>query len=101
MQESSRTAGVDHEPRGDADRPIVSMSFENGAVPFMTEALEASRVHVDDAFGLRLLDQRVVEIRPVPMRVRNAVVRARGDQELTGVIPILAERLTEPMKKET
>jgi hypothetical protein len=41
------------------------------------------RVGVLDAHRRGFTDEEVIEIRPVPMRVRDGVVRAGGDQEFT------------------
>ena len=82
MQEPARSAGVDHEPRRDPDGPAVPLAFEDRAVSLVAKAFEPCHVQVDRAFGLRLLRERLIEVRPVPMRVGDVVVRARRHQQL-------------------
>ena len=73
-------------PRRDPDRPAVALPSSTMPVAVVPDALEPCLVQIDRAFRLGLAHERVVEVRPVPMRIGDLVVRARGDQQLPRVL---------------
>ena len=70
-------------------------------VPSVPDAIEAGRVQVDRAFRLGVADERVIEVRPVPMGVADLVVGAGGDQQLARMIAIVGERFAGMMEQRT
>ena len=82
VQESARSAGVDHERRRDADGSAIPGPFEHRAGAIVTDALEARLVEIDGPFGFGFVRERLIEVRPVPVRVADLVARAGRDQEL-------------------
>ncbi len=92
VQEAARAGRIHHEPRGDADRSAVAISFECRAIAFLANTLEACPVEIYRPFGLGLTDERVIEVGPVPMRIRNVVVGTRRNQELPLMIVVVRKR---------
>ena len=91
MEKPARPAGVDDEPRRDAEPSAVACPLEHDAGVFLPDALHLRRVQVDRAVGLGVAHERVIEVRPVPVRVADVVVRARGDEQLARMIAIVGE----------
>ena len=102
MQESARPAGVDDEARVDARARWPSRAaLEHDAASLPRGRVRARVVvEIDRAVRLGLADERVIEVRPVPMRVADLVVRARGDQQLPRVLAIVGEALAGLVEEE-
>ena len=87
--------------RGDAHGAAVALAFERSCTsPSWRSAVEPRLVEVDGARGLGLLRERVIEVRPVPVRVGDLVVRARRDQQLPLAFGVVGERLARAMEEE-
>ena len=67
---------------------------------FVPDAIQPRLVQVDRALRFGLADERVIEVRPVPMRVADLVVRARGDQQLARMVAIVRESFAGTMEQE-
>jgi hypothetical protein len=64
------------------------------------DAVDLRRVQEARTGGYRFLCQRLVEIRPIPMRVGDLVVRTCRDEQLALVPLAVYERLVETMEEE-
>ena len=100
MEESARAGRVDHESRRDADRSALALAFEHRRTTFVAQPLEPRHVEVLGARRPRLHHERLVELRPVPVRIRDLVVRARRDHQLPLARVIVRDRRTRLMKEE-
>ena len=100
VQESARPAGVNHEPRRDADGSAIPRPLENRPGALVTDALEARLVEIDGSFGFGFARERLIEVRPVPMRVGDLVPRAGCHEELASVLAVVGKRLTRTMEEE-
>ena len=69
-------------------------------MPRLADRVEPRLVQVSRPRCLRLLDEREIEIGPIPMRVGDVVVGTGGDQQLPGVIRVVRESLVESMEEE-
>jgi hypothetical protein len=78
----------------------VSRSSEDRARTALVAHVERGFVEIVDAPGLCLANQRVIEIRPVPVRIADVVERTRRDQQLAIVLLVVDERLTGLMEEE-
>jgi hypothetical protein len=57
-------------------------------------------IEIDCTRILRVIDERQIEVRPVPVGIGDVIVRTGGDQELPGMTVIVCERLAEAMKEK-
>ena len=72
--------------------------LDHRTISLVAQPLEARVVEIDGAFGFRLARERVVEIGPVPMRVRDLISWAGRHQELAAVLMVVGKRLTRAME---
>ncbi len=100
MQKSPRAAGVDDETCADADGPAFALAIQNRVVAVVRQALEPRHVEVFRTGALRLLGQRLIELRPVPVRVGDRIVRAGGNEQLPLVIVGVGELLSRLVKEK-
>src|SRR5689334_25352543 len=100
MQEAPRPTRVDDEFRLDSNRPSFSLPFDDRPGALLPQPIQARHVQIDRAFGLRLLHEGPIEIRAEPMGVRDAVVRARRDHELSIVLRAVVEDSATFMEEE-
>ena len=91
MEKPARPAGVDDEARRDPESAAVAGALEHDAGVFLADAVHLRLVQVHRAVRLGVADERVIEVRPVPMRVADLVVRARGDEQLARMVAIVGE----------
>ena len=59
--------------------------------------LERDPIHVVERRLLRFLQKKMIELGPVPVRVGDLVVRARGDEKL--VLPVRGVRERPPLRR--
>ena len=100
VHEPARTAGVDDEAGGDAERVTVARPCEHRARPGLVEGIERGVVEIHDALRLRLTNQRVIEIRAIPVRIADFVERACGDHQLPIVLFGVGEGVAGLMEEE-
>jgi hypothetical protein len=100
VQESAWARRVDDEPCRNPDRTPVTYPFECCPVALTTHGVEKRRVQIDGAFCLGLSHQRMIEVGAIPVRIRNLVVRARRDQQLSSMPVVVFESPIEIMKEE-
>ena len=81
MQKASRPGRVKQEGCAQCERLLVADSFEGPTIRLPEWPLKAKFVDVFDAKRLGLTYQPSVDIRAIPMRVCNSVVRTGGDEE--------------------
>lgn len=91
LQEPARTARVHQEPRGGAESCPHSIralpeSLQTHAGGACLARREGGSVHVLRAQTGRLVDEKGVEVRPVPVRVGHLVARTGGHQQLVGPV---------------
>jgi len=100
LQESSRSRCVDHEPCGELQRVTGSVSVEANVVTLHGHVFERHLVEIDGAVLLGLFDEEVIDIRPIPVRIGDLVVRTRGHQQLTVVSGAVLKRPIELVMEE-
>ncbi len=100
MQESARSRRVDQESCGELKRVVVLTSVEANAITFDGHLFERHLVEVHGSVALRLSDEKVIDIGPVPMRVSDVVVRTRGHEQLPIVCVGILERAIEFVMEE-
>src|SRR5829696_2994502 len=91
MQASARAAGIDDEARLQAKGIFAAVSFEHGVPAIRTQTRHVDFVAIIHASRNRLLYQEMIEVRTIPVGVRDRVVRAGGNQQLTFVLVRVAE----------
>src|SRR5262249_20199585 len=89
---AARTARVDDEARLGAERRALADPREDARLAVTLEGFDEHPVLVLDARRLRLADEEEVEIRAVPVRVGDVVVRARLGEQLVGAVARAGER---------
>ncbi len=99
-EEAARATRIDHEARRDVYGESMARAVERHPAPVVADPFEAHVIQVDRARRLRVLDQRKVEIRPVPMRIGHLVVGARRDEQLARVVSAVGESLSQTMEEE-
>ncbi len=83
MQKAAGPARVDDERRRHAHgRAIAPRAFEDGDIAFVTDVIQPRLVEIHRAGRFRLARQHLVERRPIPVRVGDFVMRARGHEQL-------------------
>jgi hypothetical protein len=92
VQESSWSARIDHEPGSDSNRPAFPLTVDDRGITLVAYPREPRHVEIGRTFSLRLVRQRLIELRAVPVRVGNGVVRARRDHQLTVALVVVGEQ---------
>ena len=91
---------VHDELRRDSDRTALSRPLERRPATLASDAADLRRVQEDRAGGGGVMCQRLVEIRPIPVRVCDLVVGTCRDEQLALVPLVVFERLVETMEEE-
>src|ERR1035438_2329639 len=86
MEESARARRVHNKLRRKTYRLTLPLPFELHATVTLSYSGKLSFVPILHACLLRFTDQQVVEVRPIPVRVRYLIMRARGHQKLIAAI---------------
>src|SRR6185503_18148556 len=97
MQKTARPAGIDDESGANRNSFSSSLSFELRALAVERNGFEFRLVEIFHAERLRFANQEMVEVRAVPMRVRDFIARTGGDEQLVAPLRIAAERLSKLM----
>src|SRR5262249_17079616 len=100
VEKTAGTRGVDDEPRTDPEPAAVADAVERGAAVLEADVFDRRPVEVLDSLALGLPHEKLVEVRPVPMRIGDFVARARGDEELIRAVLARGESLAEPVAIE-
>ena len=99
MQEAAGSAGVDHETRADLDAAPVAITVENRPLSLVPCALEARLVQISGACDLGFVNQSLIEVRAIPVRIGDRVMGTGGDEQLPVVI-VAVGKLTPRLMKE-
>lgn len=100
VHEPARTAGVDNEVGGDVERVTVARPGEHRSRPGLVEGIERGVVEIHHTFRLRLTNQRMIEIRPIPVRVADFVERAGRHHQLPIVLVGVGEYVAGLMEEK-
>src|SRR5690606_6319393 len=97
LEKTPRAACIDQESRPRREGSAIAPASHGGVGRVQVGLLEADVVEVIDAGGLRFLKQEIVEVAPVPVSVRNRVMRAGRDKEFVVAVcarsPCLVQRV--------
>ena len=97
---AARSGRVHDELRRDSDRTALARPLERRPAALASDAADLRRVQEDRAGGGGVMCQRLVEIRPIPVRVCDLVVGTCRDEQLALVPLVVFERLVETMEEE-
>src|SRR5436190_9515508 len=92
MQKTARPAGIDDESGANRNSFCSTLSFELHALAVERNSFEFRLVEIFHAERLRFANQEMVEVRAVPMRIRDFIARAGGDEQLIAPLRIVEER---------
>ena len=92
MQKTARPAGIHEESSDNRNTFSPTVTIELHAVAVEGDGFEIRLVEVFHAERLRFANEEVIEIRAIPMRVRDLIARAGGDQQLVAPLRIVEER---------
>src|SRR5262249_13948630 len=82
MEKSARTAGINYELRPKLNAAALPFASDEPRVLGTIQRIEAAFVEVFHVESLGFLHKKQIKVRPVPMRVRNLIVRTGGDEQL-------------------
>ena len=91
MKKSARSGRVNYKPCAKCHSLPVPLPFQSHFASAICEPAQRNLIHVFDAQLLSFLDQKAVEVSPVPMRVSNLIARAGRNQQL--ILRVLIRRL--------
>jgi hypothetical protein len=97
MQEPSWACGVNNKPCVKLYRGAIPLSFKLHPYAVIREPMKLELIDILDAKFLSLTNQEMVEISPIPMRIRNLVTRASGHEQLVTAFRIGRSRGAEHM----
>ena len=86
MQETPRTGGINEEFGGHTYLFAMPRAFQSYLVVRFSEAGQICLVEIIHPQPLRFADEELIEIGAIPVRVRDLIVRACGDQKLIAAI---------------
>src|SRR6266699_3356712 len=103
MQKTARPAGIDDESSANRNSFSPTFTLERDALAVEPNSFEFRLVEIFHAERLRFVNEEVVEVRAIPMRVRDFVARAGGHEQLVAPFRIIEERFFKFMviKRET
>ena len=82
MEEAAWTCGIDDDFRSKGQCVAVARAFQNGFAGKAGDSAQGNTIQIIDAQLLRFFHEKMIEIRPVPVRIGNFVAGARGHQQL-------------------
>jgi len=82
MQEAAWACGIDDEFRAKGQFLAVARAFQSWFAIDARDSAQRNTIQIIDAQLLRLFDEQVIEIGPVPVCIGNFVAGARGHQQL-------------------
>ena len=101
MQKASRSRGINHELRVNLQRTPAMPPLDDRAFHIHVHAPQLRFVEIRRADPLRLLHEKQVEVRPIPVRIREGVARTCGHEQLIGAVGARCEGLARAMLVET
>jgi hypothetical protein len=93
-EKPARTARVDNERCADVHVLALACAVNDGAIVAKRDAGEFGPVEIHDPGVRGLAHEVVVEVRPVPMRIADVVVRAGGDEQLARMFAVVRKGLS-------
>jgi hypothetical protein len=100
VEETTRSAGINHELRGDTNGTAFAVALERRATARGAHGRQLRAIEIQRALSLRFLHERVVEVRAIPVHVRDLVMRTRSNHQLSLAIVILPECPARLMEEE-
>ena len=80
-------------------RPL-AVAFDPNGIAVPGRGVERGAVEILHPEVLRIAHERGIEVRAIPVRIRDLVVRARRHQQLTAMLFGVLKRLTVDVKEE-
>src|SRR5205807_2587390 len=97
MQKPARPAGIDDESRSNGKTSSLMLAFDLNAIAPNGNASELCLIKVLDAETLRLANEKMIEVRAIPVRVGNFIARTGCHEHLITTFGIRCERLAKLM----
>jgi hypothetical protein len=97
MEKPSWACAVNYESCAKLHRIAIPLSCEHDPVAVISDPIKLNLIDKTDPKFLSLLDQEVVEVSSIPMRIRNLVTRAGGHEQLVMAFRIRRGRSAEHM----
>src|SRR5207247_3680709 len=92
MQKTAWPAGIDDESSANRKSFPPTFTVELHALAVQRNSFDSRLVEIFHAERLRFANEEVVEVSAIPMRVRDFIARAGGDEQLVAPLRIVEER---------
>ncbi len=101
VQKAASARGIDQKPGMDVERLIARAADDRCAILCQIQGLDPSALAVVDSKALRFLDEELIYLGPVPMRIGDTIMRARRHKQLLCVMRSNRLGLSQAMVEES